>query len=107
MTPKTHYATLGVTTDATPEGVTAAFRSLAQQAHPDKGGDVDAWVTLVRAYTCLRNAVSARAYLSGLRIQTQACARCDGSGVQARVSGPRAKAIVTTCSVCEGTGTKP
>ena len=34
-----HYATLGVARTATADEIKRAFRKLASQHHPDKGGD--------------------------------------------------------------------
>jgi hypothetical protein len=60
------YALLGVAPDATPEEITAAFRALAKQLHPDRG-PVDAeadetFKALSRAYTTLTRPRSRAAY---------------------------------------------
>ena len=106
MKDQTHYAILGVAVDATPGDVVAAFRPLAQRAHPDRGGSIDVWSVIVGAYTCLRNPTRASVYLTGLRVQARTCSACTGVGVQSKVSGPRTKVTVSVCSVCDGTGIK-
>jgi curved DNA-binding protein CbpA len=47
------YAVLGVTRDAKPGDLHKAYRQRAKTAHPDAGGDPDAWEALNRAYTVL------------------------------------------------------
>lgn len=37
-----------------------AYRTLSQQAHPDKGGDADAFNALTEAYNVLSNAEKVR-----------------------------------------------
>lgn len=44
------YDVLGVTKDATPADIKAAFRSLARTHHPDVGGDVEEFKRLRVAY---------------------------------------------------------
>lgn len=42
----TSFKALGLTADATPDDVLAAYRRLALEAHPDHGGDIDAFTQL-------------------------------------------------------------
>lgn len=48
-----HYATLGVPKNATPDDIKKAFRKLASQHHPDKGGDTAAFQKIQEAYAVL------------------------------------------------------
>jgi curved DNA-binding protein CbpA len=47
------YGDLGVARDATPEEIKAAYRRLAMQHHPDRGGDDDAFKKVQNAYDVL------------------------------------------------------
>ena len=47
------YEALGVARDAAPATVKAAYRNLAKTAHPDTGGDRDAFEALQKAYAVL------------------------------------------------------
>jgi curved DNA-binding protein len=49
----THYATLGVTETASPEEIKRAYRKLASQHHPDKGGDTAMFQRVEEAYRVL------------------------------------------------------
>jgi len=48
-----HYATLGVAKTATPEEIKKAYRKLASQHHPDKGGDTAMFQKIEEAYRTL------------------------------------------------------
>jgi DnaJ-class molecular chaperone len=48
-----HYATLGVPRTATADEIKRAFRKLASQHHPDKGGDTQKFQSIQEAYATL------------------------------------------------------
>lgn len=48
-----HYQTLGVNRDANPDEIKRAFRRLASQHHPDKGGDTQKFQEIQGAYDTL------------------------------------------------------
>lgn len=49
----THYATLGIEENASPDEIKKAYRKLAGQHHPDKGGDTAAFQRIQEAYSIL------------------------------------------------------
>ena len=51
----THYATLGINEDASPDEIKRAYRRLASQHHPDKGGDKARFQEIQVAYDTLSN----------------------------------------------------
>jgi len=57
-----HYATLGVARTATADEIKRAFRKLASQHHPDKGGDTQKFQTIQAAYDTLGDAAKRQAY---------------------------------------------
>jgi curved DNA-binding protein len=57
-----HYATLGVAKTATPDEIKRAFRKLASQHHPDKGGDTAKFQSIQAAYDTLGDAGKRAAY---------------------------------------------
>lgn len=48
-----HYTTLGVAKNATPDEIKKAYRKLASQHHPDKGGDTHKFQEIQTAYDTL------------------------------------------------------
>lgn len=50
---KDHYATLGIERTATPDQIKRAYRKLASQHHPDKGGDTQRFQQIEEAYRIL------------------------------------------------------
>ena len=49
----THYESLGVATDATPEQIKKAYRAKAKATHPDAGGSQSDFEPVARAYKVL------------------------------------------------------
>lgn len=57
-----HYATLGVSRTATQDEIKRAFRKLASQHHPDKGGDTAKFQQIQAAYDVLGDEAKRAAY---------------------------------------------
>jgi DnaJ-class molecular chaperone len=58
----THYETLGVAKDVTPDEIKKAYRKLASQHHPDKGGDKAKFQEIQAAYDTLSDANKRQQY---------------------------------------------
>jgi len=58
----THYETLGVGEGATPDEIKKAYRKLASQHHPDKGGDTAKFQEIEAAYRTLSDPAQREQY---------------------------------------------
>ncbi len=59
---KDHYSTLGVARTATPDEIKKAYRKLASQHHPDKGGDTAKFQEIEEAYRVLSDPAQRQQY---------------------------------------------
>ena len=59
---KDHYSTLGVARGATPTDIKRAYRRLASQHHPDKGGDTARFQEIEQAYRVLTDPAARQEY---------------------------------------------
>ena len=57
-----YYAILGVSKDASPEEIKKAYRKLAMEHHPDRGGDVARFQEISQAYDTLSDPAKKSAY---------------------------------------------
>lgn len=57
-----HYKTLGVGKNATPDEIKKAYRKLASQHHPDKGGDTATFQKIEEAYRILSDPTQRQQY---------------------------------------------
>jgi len=89
---KTPFETLGLSEDASPSEVKAAYKDLARKTHPDVGGDTKAFQELNKAYK------------EALKISQEPkyCETCMGTGFVLEGSGFSMLSIV--CSKCGGGG---
>jgi curved DNA-binding protein CbpA len=56
------YALLGLTRTANPAAIKAAYRKRVQTSHPDRGGDADGFIAVVRAFGLLSDPEARRLY---------------------------------------------
>lgn len=60
--PKDYYSILGVKKDATADEIKRAYRKLAHEHHPDKGGNTDRFKEINEAYQVLSDSQKRTAY---------------------------------------------
>lgn len=89
------FRILGLNEAATPDDVKQAWRKLASEHHPDKGGDTDSFHRMRTAY------IEALARASA----PFDCDACKGSGWKIQVKGWHS--VRLQCSKCNGAGTVP
>lgn len=54
---QSNYEVLGVSTTATQEEIRIAYKRLAMKFHPDKGGSIEEFQRIKKAYEALKNRV--------------------------------------------------
>lgn len=90
------FQVLGLPDDATSQQVKDAYKAMAKQIHPDKGGEVDAFVTLQLIYS--------KALKLALELEDR-CPTCKGAGYLPIVGGSGfASLAAARCRTCLGTG---
>lgn len=97
------YEVLGVHASATDLEIREAYRRLARQHHPDRGGDPARFAAVTAAYAATGTA-TARAKLAALyALHCPPCPACDATGAVRTMRGFTA-ATVSTCQACGGAG---
>lgn len=98
-----HYELLGLDRGATTDEITAQWRIVARQLHPDKGGSAEEFAIASIAASILRNPTARAKYNLQLDLLTEPCSRCGGEGRVWKQSGFNNR-IPFTCVDCNGTG---
>lgn len=97
----THYGTLGVDRTASQEEIRAAYRALASQHHPDRGGDHETMAGITVAYEWLSG--RREEYDSLLELVGTACGKCGSDGRTYKQKGFGAR-VPVRCKACNGEG---
>lgn len=63
----THYTALGVEEGASRAEIKQAYRGIVIKAHPDRGGDSDAFIAVTKAYQVLKDDNKRRRYDASLK----------------------------------------
>jgi len=84
---KTHYEVLGVSEEAGPEDLKAAYRQQALRRHPDKGGEDEQFHEVKRAYNVLEDAAQREAYDAELQRERDRAELVEGAPPIASQSG--------------------
>lgn len=96
------FAVLGVNAGSTPAEINAAFKTLAMQHHPDRGGDAATFAALSEARRVLVQPGARAQLVASLRLYGVPCRACSGAG--RRALGKFGRGGVATCATCSGAG---
>ena len=92
----THYEIIGVSREATPDEIKAAFRAQAQIHHPDAGGDTEAFAAISVAHDVLADPVRRSDYDATLPSHGAARSASGRSRMPARKARPPISAQPST-----------
>lgn len=98
---KNYFKILGVTRRSDAEAIKRQYRKLAWSAHPDRGGDAALFAEIGEAYSTFRNKHKHAKYLELLKVHTEMCGVCKGTGLK---KIPRRGFTATLYGVCEKCG---
>lgn len=94
---------LGVNLQTEEPEIRAAYIALAQQHHPDKGGDPSTFAKINEAYRLLTDRKQRSLFMKDLAIWNKCCPMCKGIGVVFKQRGLVGR-DQKTCSSCGGAG---
>lgn len=100
MPPASYYEILHVHHDSSQQEIKLAYWDIARIKHPDVGGDVGEFTTIVEAYNVLIHPPQRKKYDAKLTLTMDVCKKCKGRGASyhARTNAP------TICRECHGVG---
>jgi len=101
-----YYELMGCHAQSTDEEVAAQWRSRARAAHPDRGGDPDAFARLSEAHAAIYSSASRARLARVLAVLGAACDRCGSTGEMRRQRGWD-KVLSLPCDACRGAGFVP
>jgi DnaJ-class molecular chaperone len=99
----THYQTLGVHAGSTDEQIKDAYRKLAREHHPDRGGDVALFTDLPIAYAAIKDIKARATYRAWLALHGYTCIKCGGSGYK-QTTKSFISVVRVSCTQCGGCG---
>lgn len=97
------YKILGCYSLSTDAEIKTAHRRLSREHHPDKGGDIEKFDKVQKAFKEVATAADRRNLLIKLTGLGSPCGACDGRGYQRRQKS-FVNVITTPCHVCDGCG---
>ena len=97
------YRILGTHAQQSNEEIRAAYRALARQHHPDRGGDAATFATITAAYAEVSDQPRREALRRKLLVLGTTCGQCSGEGAQRVQRGFTGVGFVR-CPACDGAG---
>lgn len=97
------FKILGVHRESDEAAIRAAYVARAKAAHPDAGGDGEAFARLNEAYKTLMDRRLRSSFLKNMLIRCRECPQCKGTGATYRQKGLLGR-VYTLCAPCGGAG---
>ena len=98
-----YFQVLGCSPADEPEAISAAFRNISREMHPDLGGDPEAYQEVCNVYDTLKDAKRRGDYLRWLDLTQTRCPNCKGLGIEWQQRGFTGGAF-RRCIHCKGGG---